>query len=92
LCRDHDDSNKIYISSDFTPSSIEVVYFEALWTIADAEKKGSLAGPVAANFFMGSGLPVAMLREIWMLADAERQNFLTRAEFKTAMRLISMVT
>ena len=77
-------------ASEYTPSSIEAEYFEALWQVADAAKQGQLAGPAAVQFFMLSGLQKAVLKAVWSVADAKQQHFLTRREFTVAMRLIAM--
>jgi hypothetical protein len=46
--------------------SIEANYFEALWQVADVEKQGNIAGKVAVQFFMSSGVQIPTLKEVWM--------------------------
>jgi hypothetical protein len=45
-------------------SDIETNYFEALWQVADVQQQGNLAGNVAVQFFMNSGVQGPMLREV----------------------------
>ena len=77
-------------ASEYTPSSIEAEYFEALWQVADSLKQGKLQGGAAVQFFQLSGLQKTVLRAVWNIADAKQQHFLTRREFTVAMRLIAM--
>jgi Ca2+-binding EF-hand superfamily protein/predicted nucleic acid-binding Zn-ribbon protein len=75
----------------FKVSDIEANYFNALWEVADTQEKGNIAGNVAVQFFMNSGLQGPVLREIWNIADAKKQNYLGRDEFIVALRCIAMV-
>ena len=74
----------------WTPSPEEAPYLDALWTIADADKTGKIAGQAAVAFFKLSGQPVTILREVWAVADSKQQHSLSKPEFLVAMRLISM--
>lgn len=58
-------NKKLYISAKpFAISELEANYFEALWQVADVQQQGSLAGNVAVQFFMNSGVQGPVLREV----------------------------
>ncbi|OQS06521.1 hypothetical protein THRCLA_01439 [Thraustotheca clavata] len=72
------------------PSPLEKSYYDALFTLADEERTGSIGGRNAVLFFSKSGLDKTILREIWTIADARQASQLGVEDFYIAMRLIAM--
>lgn len=58
--------------------------------MADLDKDGVLSGAEAVQFFLRSGLPQnPTLFKIWQYVAGDR-SFLTRQEFYTSMKLVSL--
>ena len=53
--------------------------------------RGAVMGKEGAAFFSKSGLSKQVLRQVWQLSDLEGNGQLDRAEFRTAMHLISSI-
>lgn len=72
------------------PTPVERQHFDALFTLADEEQRGTVGGHLAVAFFSRSRADKQVLREVWGLADTQRKGELSRNEFYVAMRLLAM--
>ncbi|KAJ1415631.1 EH domain [Sesbania bispinosa] len=64
--------------------------FDAYFRRADLDRDGRISGAEAVSFFQGSGLPKHVLAQIWAFANQNQSNFLGRAEFYNALKLVTV--
>ncbi|KAF9095421.1 hypothetical protein BGX29_009039, partial [Mortierella sp. GBA35] len=74
---------------EITMSTVEKQVYDQLWTAADIEKKGFIAGVDAVPFFEKTGLDPRTLGQIWGLADEDNEGVLDRPKFDIAVRLVA---
>ncbi|KAJ1920610.1 hypothetical protein H4219_001168 [Mycoemilia scoparia] len=78
-------------TSAWKPTLKEEQVYKHLFSVADRDSKGVLAGQQAVPFFQKSGLSDADLGKIWQLADSGSKGSLSLDDFYIAMKLISLV-
>ncbi|KAK4284920.1 hypothetical protein QN277_001688 [Acacia crassicarpa] len=64
--------------------------FDAYFRRADLDRDGRISGAEAVAFFQGSGLSKQVLAQIWAFANASQSDFLGRAEFYNALKLVTV--
>lgn len=70
--------------------SANVDLFDAYFRRADLDRDGRISGAEAVAFFQGSGLPKQVLAQIWSAANPRQADFLGRAEFYNALKLVTV--
>lgn len=71
-------------------SGPNVDLFDAYFRRADLDRDGRISGAEAVAFFQGSGLSKQVLAQIWAIANRSQSNFLGRAEFYNALKLVTV--
>ncbi|XP_044482199.1 epidermal growth factor receptor substrate 15-like isoform X2 [Mangifera indica] len=64
--------------------------FDAYFRRADLDGDGQISGAEAVAFFQGSNLPKQVLAQVWTHADQRKAGFLNRAEFYSALKLVTV--
>jgi hypothetical protein len=72
-------------------NEVELKYFNGLFRLATGGTERQITGQLAVPFFVKSKVPLPQLKEVWGIADTNSKGYLTRENFHTALRLITLV-
>ena len=72
-------------------NEVELKYFNDLFRLATGGTERQITGQLAVPFFVKSEVSLPQLKEVWAIADTNSKGYLTRENFHTALRLITLV-
>ena len=76
------------MSSAFSPTPLELAVVSQIFSQADPQRTGVLAGDAAFRVFGGAKLPPPILGSIWALSDEDDKGWLSEKSVAIAVRLI----